>query len=299
MSPFENNSLNESLANKFKEFSRSFIDDVCIHFDQGNGKMGKLAFESWEHRLMHYLQYHLPDKTVLYLKNKTLPFVGDLSGITNLDEFMEPTGNAALIFIANCIDEASKGYLNDYYIEPPEESLNVSRPVITNSIPKIFISHSTVDDKLAELIVDLLRSALNLKAEDIRCTSVEGYRLHGGDIIDDQLRKEILETPVVVGILSNESFASAWVLFELGARWGNNGHLIPLLVSGMTASELKGPILKYSSLSSDNSSQLHQLITDVAKILDIEPESPNVYQKKIEAIQGLSRKMKQQRVNTP
>lgn len=38
---------------------------------------------------------------------------------------------------------------------------------------KVFVSHSSADVAAAEALVELIRSALNVSAKDIRCTSVE------------------------------------------------------------------------------------------------------------------------------
>jgi len=165
----------------------------------------------------------------------------------------------------NSVDEDS---LNETILEPP----------------KIFISHSSDDKELAELIVDLLRSALTLPAENIRCTSVEGHRLPGGADTKEQLRKEILGASSLIGLISLSSFNSVYVLFELGARWGAQKNLIPLLVPGTEASVLEGPISDFNALSCDSNSQLQQLIIDVSNQIQSSPEPPNVYQKKIERI---------------
>lgn len=59
---------------------------------------------------------------------------------------------------------------------------------------KIFISHSSKDVNIAEAVIDLLRGALNMSANQIRCTSVEGYRLPIGADTSEQLREEICDT---------------------------------------------------------------------------------------------------------
>jgi hypothetical protein len=148
----------------------------------------------------------------------------------------------------------------------------------------VFISHSSQDQELAERVVDLLRSALNLRADGIRCTSVDGYRLPVGADSDEQLREEALEAKSFVGILSSNSIASAYVLFELGARWGARKHLAPLLAPGMTTQFLRGPVSGLNALSCESAGQLHQLVQDLGNVLDVRPEAPHTYQAKIDAL---------------
>ena len=149
---------------------------------------------------------------------------------------------------------------------------------------KVFISHASEDASIAEGIVDLLRSALNLRSDAIRCTSVEGYRLPVGADSDEQLRNEILEARVFVGIMSPMSLASAYVLFELGARWGMKKHLAPVLAPGMTAHALRGPVASLNALSCEVAAQLHQLVQDLGRELEIQPEAPQTYQARIDAL---------------
>jgi hypothetical protein len=148
----------------------------------------------------------------------------------------------------------------------------------------IFISHSGDDSQLARQLVDLLRSSLNLRAEQIRCTSVDGHRLPGGADTDEQLREEILAARAFIGVLSSFSLASAYVLFELGARWGAKRPLIPLLAPGTGYQSLRGPLTGLNALTCESAAQLHQLVSDVAETLGIKAESPAVYYHNIEAI---------------
>lgn len=155
--------------------------------------------------------------------------------------------------------------------------------------PKVFISHSSSDADVAELVIGLLRSALNLAADDIRCTSLDGYRLPAGADVDDQLRDELLAMPVFIGLLSQATFESAYVLFELGARWGAKRHLIPLLAPGADAKIMRGPIAGLNALACDSRGQLLQLVQDTAGQLDIPAEAPAVYTGAIDRILSVQR----------
>src|SRR5437762_5967682 len=85
---------------------------------------------------------------------------------------------------------------------------------------KLFISHSSDDSELARRVVVLVSTALNLPAVAIRCTSVDGHRLPAGANTNDQLRQEVHDSVAFIGIVSQSSIRSMYVLFELGARWG-------------------------------------------------------------------------------
>ncbi|MDF2440409.1 MAG: hypothetical protein JWN98_1393, partial [Abditibacteriota bacterium] len=89
-----------------------------------------------------------------------------------------------------------------------------------NSID-IFVSHSSADEKVAKALIDLLRDAFRLDSNKIRCTSVAGYKLKAGAHTEPELRREVQQARVFIGLLSEVSLDSAYVLFELGARWGS------------------------------------------------------------------------------
>ena len=86
---------------------------------------------------------------------------------------------------------------------------------------RVFISHSSHDRELAQVLVDLVRNALkDLEETEIRCTSVDGYGLPAGLPADETLRIEVHQAALVIGLITPNSINSVYVLFELGARWG-------------------------------------------------------------------------------
>jgi hypothetical protein len=149
---------------------------------------------------------------------------------------------------------------------------------------RLFISHSAADADLATGLIALLRTALNLPAQAIRCTSVDGYRLQGGADTNEQLRREVHDAEAFIGIVSAASLRSLYVLFELGARWGAKKHLIPVLSPGTPASILGGPLAGLNALRADNRSQLLQLVTDLGRVLSIAPEGPAGYENHVSRI---------------
>jgi len=137
---------------------------------------------------------------------------------------------------------------------------------------------------LANLLITFLRSALRLSSEEIRCTSVAGYNLPGGVETDEHIRQEVLTTPVFIGLITESGLASAYVLFELGARWGAKRPLIPLLAPGISPDTLQGPISNLNALSCASSANLHQLVNQIATTLEIKAEPAAGYQNELEVI---------------
>jgi len=149
---------------------------------------------------------------------------------------------------------------------------------------RVFISHSSEDYLLAEKIIGLIRDAMNLAPDSIRCTSVDGYRLPGGDDTDETLRQEVSESEIFIALLSKSSIHSIYVVFELGARWAVNKKLVPLLAPNLHPKNVVGPISSLNCLSCTSSSQLHQFVSELAADLNLALNNPATYHKWIDQI---------------
>ena len=149
---------------------------------------------------------------------------------------------------------------------------------------KLFVSHSSKDHAIVRLLVGLLTSALNLSANEIRCTSVDGYRLPGGANTLEQLRIEVHDAQAFLCIISRASLESMYVAFEMGARWGADKHLLPVLAPGADTNILSGPLSGINALHCGSAAQMHQMIADLATKLGINAEPASVYQHHIDSI---------------
>lgn len=202
------------------------------------------------------------------------------------------------------LDEAMTCYVNpllDFLEEqlkkrmtPATDTTAAEMPSITHQKSKealaLFISHSSRDEKLAAVLVELIRGALNLPAQQIRCTSVNGYRLPIGTPTEERLRDEVHQARAFIGLITPSSIESAYVMFELGARWGAKLHLAPLLGAGADNSYLRGPLGSLNALNCEDTAQVHQLIDDLAVVLEVQERTPAAaYQKDIERLIAASK----------
>jgi hypothetical protein len=167
-------------------------------------------------------------------------------------------------------------------------SLSAEPQSLPASSKLIFISHSSVDKDLAEALVDMLCAALNLRRRDFLCTSVDGAKLRGGDITDDELRRQIREVPAFLSLLTREAVTSTYVLFELGARWGCAKHHIPLLAKGAGTEVLREPLKERIALQMSSVPSVLQLVEDLGHLLHRQPEPANSYLEKVQDVVRIS-----------
>jgi hypothetical protein len=164
----------------------------------------------------------------------------------------------------------------------------------------VFISHSSGDVEIAKALIELLRDAIpELHPSAIRCTSVPGYKLHGGADTDNQLRQEMRDAPVFVGLLTEQSLASTYVLFELGARWGANTRFTPLVAAGLSTSTLKAPLNGMHAHSCDVETDLHQMVGEMADWLSLKKAGPDVYDGHLKNLARLSKEEGERRLKIP
>jgi TIR domain len=168
-----------------------------------------------------------------------------------------------------------------------EEALMRYEGLSSNQGILVFISHSSHDSELALALIELLKAGLGLLSNQIRCSSVDGYRLPVGVNTENKLREEVNEARVVIGLITASSLASAFVMFELGARWGANNFLAPLL-AGVKPAELTGPLSLLNALSGGNEAQLHQLLTDISKQLGLPLQDAASYLRYISTVKLIS-----------
>jgi hypothetical protein len=151
----------------------------------------------------------------------------------------------------------------------------------------VFISHSSKDAELAQALIDLLKDALGLRAHQIRCSSVDGHRLPVGVNTESKLRDEVNAAIIVIGLVTPSSLDSSFVMFELGARWGANLFLAPLM-AGVKPSGLNGPLSLLNALDATNEAQLLQLVEDISGRLDLPLQSAASYLRRVAQVKELA-----------
>jgi TIR domain len=100
--------------------------------------------------------------------------------------------------------------------------MSTNRHVSPQSRIRLFLSHSDVDIVLARRIRNLLTSRLNARV-------FTHDQLNAGEDWESKLRTELAEAEAVVALLTPHAVNSKWVLHEIGAAWGFDKAVIPVV----------------------------------------------------------------------
>jgi hypothetical protein len=142
---------------------------------------------------------------------------------------------------------------------------STSTETAMSSTLRIFISHAGADAALAKALIDLIEAGLEVPTGSIRCTSVPGYKLDGGDDAPEVLRENLKVCSVVLGMLTKKSISSSYVVMELGAAWAFKKRAIPLIGPGATFDNLPGPFKDIHALKMDHDTDMSGLLKTIAR----------------------------------
>lgn len=127
---------------------------------------------------------------------------------------------------------------------------------------KLFISHSAKDVGLAKAFVDCVEACIEVPDNGLRCTSVPGYKLAPGDVSDEVLRDNLEQCSIVIGLLTDESLKSGYVIMELGAAWGLNKTTCAILAPGIEFKHVPGPLARRHAVMANSDH-------DIADVMDV------------------------------
>lgn len=134
---------------------------------------------------------------------------------------------------------------------------------------EIFISHAVKDKLLAEEVVELLQTGLNLDVSTIFCSSSPGLGIPSGVHFVDYIKAKIQHPKVVIALITPNYFESQFCLSELGAAWAMSHKLLPLIAPPLTFKEVQGVLLGVQLTPLDNASCLTEIRDQLIDTLNI------------------------------
>lgn len=160
-----------------------------------------------------------------------------------------------------------------------EEFPNLDTPSKTENMKKIFISHSSLDAKYVEKIIDVLE-IIGVPSDLIFCSSFEGYGVKLGSDFLDYLKDELNNEVLVIFTLSNNFYASPISLCEMGATWIKTNQHIPILIPPFEYSDVKGVIPTAHGMKIDEKERYNSLKEIIETFLALKPIAISVWERK-------------------
>lgn len=151
--------------------------------------------------------------------------------------------------------------------------------LIVLNMNKIFISHSSLDSKYVEKIIDLLET-VGIPSEKFFCSSFEGYGVKLGSDFLAYLKNELDDDILVIFILSSNFYSSAICLCEMGATWIKTNAHIPILIPPFEYHDVKAVIPTIHGMKIDEKERYNTLKDIVEKNFQISPINNSIWERK-------------------
>lgn len=140
-----------------------------------------------------------------------------------------------------------------------------TQPTSSTTKPiKIFISHSARDQGLAGGLARCLDDCLELPDGTIRCTSAPGYALSPGAVASESLRQNIEQSIIVIGLLTEDSLRSGYVIMELGAAWALQKLTCLMLAPTLEYDRIPGPLAERHAIRSNSAHDIAGLMETIS-----------------------------------
>jgi hypothetical protein len=169
----------------------------------------------------------------------------------------------------------------DLELEVPEqEDMEIKKQVsLELGEQKIFISHSSIDAKMVEKIIDVLE-AIGVPSNKIFCSSFEGYGVKLGSDFLDVIKKELDSNVLVLFVLSANFYSSVVSLCEMGATWVKTNKHIPILIPPFDYKDVKGVIPTTHGMKINEKEKLNSLKDIIAEFIGLEPLNTSVWERR-------------------
>lgn len=130
---------------------------------------------------------------------------------------------------------------------------------------KVFISHCVKDKKFVDKFNDYLRLATDLQVSNIFCSSFEETGIKTGKTFVQYIRDSLLDSKIVIAIITNNYCNSQFCLSELGAAWGVGIPVFPVIITPLNYSDLEGVLYGTQGIKIDDEKKLQNIMQEIAE----------------------------------
>jgi hypoxanthine phosphoribosyltransferase len=155
----------------------------------------------------------------------------------------------------------------------------------------VFISHSTADSDLAVALAQTFSKALipNIR---IVCTSSRDYTYPPGTPWNRQIPIDVAACQAHLALITPRGLGSTYFLMELGARWGVDKDIFPVVVPNVSLDQLRdfGFISNVEICNLADKTSVYQLISRLQEMFNDRNVEPSRYYQKVDSVVNLAEK---------
>jgi hypothetical protein len=152
----------------------------------------------------------------------------------------------------------------------------------------VFISHASADQELADAFGRLLEGGINISQKQIFCTSLEDQGIPAGQDFKAFIQAKLDDSKIVIALISQNYYASAFCMCELGATWIRAKDFIPFIVPPLGFDDLKGVLSGMQVLRINDTAGLDQARDRVLRLAKEPAGTPRWTKRKEEFLSALS-----------
>lgn len=223
-----------------------------------NKKNYEIKYKDYKKRGLFYDNVTPPEKPQIYLFDKS--------------HYLNKLPDNLLIELKKKYEEKHRKLNNQ----------NINQTNLKNK--KIFISHSSKDEKYALELVNLLE-AIGVEKVDIVCTTISGTRLKiGSDDYLEEIKRYIQESPIFICLFSENYLKSNMCMCEMGAGWITKNKKIVILIAETNFNRLENTVLSKShGMKIEDENEVGELLELIEEELRIESIKYTQKKNKIES----------------
>jgi hypothetical protein len=133
---------------------------------------------------------------------------------------------------------------------------------------KLFLSHAVKDKELVDAFIELLEGGVGIEKEAIFCTSSEGQGIPTGEDFNPFMRTELQHANIVVALVTENYYESAFCLCETGGAWYGEKPFVPLLSPPVNFGDLRGALYGKQAGLLNETRSLNEAYDRLRKFLD-------------------------------
>jgi hypothetical protein len=136
------------------------------------------------------------------------------------------------------------------------------------NVKSLFISHAVKDKELVDALIELIEGGIGFKKEAIFCSSSEGQGIPNGQDFGPYMRTQMQKASVIVAVVTENYYDSAFSLCETGGAWYGEKPFIPLLSPPVNYGDLRGALYGKQASLLDSAKSLNEVYDQLRLHMD-------------------------------